>query len=98
MSSTVHLASLIVSIPLREDPPGVFRMGSSDVRLESVLRAFQQGASAEGIVRSYPPLHLADVYAVIAGYLTHPAAFDDYLRRCDEQASTRSEGETGERA
>ena len=90
MTSNVNLASLIVSIPLREYPPGVFRVGPSGVRLESVLRAFQQGASAEGIVRSYPPLRLADVYAVIAGYMTHSAAFDDYLSHCESEASKKT--------
>ena len=32
--TTVDLEPLTVSIPLREDPPGVFRVGSSRVLLE----------------------------------------------------------------
>jgi hypothetical protein len=31
-------------------------------------------------------LELADVYAVISRYLSNPAPFDEYLRRCDEEA------------
>ena len=94
--SAVDLGSLVIALPLREDPLGLFCVGPSGVRLDSVLRAFQQGASAEGIVRSYPLLRLADVYAVIAGYLTNPAPFEDYLRRCDEQASALCESEAAQ--
>ena len=63
--TTVDFEPLSVAVPLREDPPGVFRVGQSRVLLELVLRAFNRGESAEGIVRSYPALRLADVYAVI---------------------------------
>lgn len=84
--ATVNLEPLTVAVPLWEDPPGVFRVGSSRVLLELVLRAFQRGETPEGIVRSYRSLHLRDVYAVIARYLADPAPFDDYLRRCEEEA------------
>jgi uncharacterized protein (DUF433 family) len=77
---------LTVTVPLREDPPGVFRVGNSRVLLEMVLRAFQRGESPEGIVRSYRTLELADVYAVISRYLANRTPFDEYLRRCDEEA------------
>ena len=49
----------------------VFRVGQSQVLLELVL-AFQRGETAEGIVRSYPALRLADVYSVIGRYLASP--------------------------
>ena len=75
-----------VSVPLWEDPPGVFRVGNSRVLLELVRGAFRRGESPEGIVRSYRTLRLADVYAVVGRYLANPAPFDDYLRQCDEQA------------
>ena len=77
--TTVDFEPLSVAVPLREDPPGVFRVGQSRVLLELVLRAFHRGENAEGIVRSYPTLRLADVYAVIGRYLANPAPFDDYL-------------------
>ncbi len=84
--TTVDFEPLSVALPLREDPPGVFRVGQSRVLLELLLRAFQRGESAEGIVRSYPTLQLADVYTVIGRYLADRAPFDDYLRQCEEQA------------
>ncbi|MCE9534112.1 MAG: hypothetical protein K8T89_23785 [Planctomycetes bacterium] len=84
--STIDFEPLSVSVPLWEDPPGVFRVGQSRVLLELVLRAFQRGESPENIVKSYRSLLLADVYAVIGRYLVNPAPFDDYLHICDEQA------------
>jgi hypothetical protein len=82
----VDFEPLTVAVPLREDPPGVFRVGNTRVLLELVLDAFKRGESAEAIVRSYRSLRLADVYAVISRYLADPEPFDRYLRRCDEEA------------
>jgi hypothetical protein len=84
--TTVDFEPLSVTVPLWEDPPGVFRVGKSRVLLELVIRAFQRGESPESIVRSYRTLQLGDVYAVISRYLADPAPFEDYLRQCDEQA------------
>src|SRR5207248_4171683 len=75
------------AVPLREEPPGVFRVGKSRVLLELVLRAFKAGATPEAIVQSYDTLKLADVYAVVSRYLANPAPFEDYLRQCDEVAA-----------
>ena len=83
--TTVDFEPLTVAVPLWEEPPGVFRVGKSRVSLELVIRAFQRGESPEGIARSYRSLHLADVYAVISRYLANPAAFDEYVRRCDDE-------------
>jgi uncharacterized protein (DUF433 family) len=82
----VDFEPLTITIPLWEDPPGVFRVGNSRVLLELVLDAFKRGQSPEAIVRSYRTLRLADVYAVISRYLANPVSFDEYLRRCDEEA------------
>ena len=84
--TSVDFEPLSVTVPLWEDPPGVFRVGNSRVLLELVISAFKRGETPEGIVRSYRTLHLADVYAVISRYLANPAPFEEYLRQCDEQA------------
>ncbi len=86
--TTLDLEPLTITVPLREGPPGVFRVGRSRVLLELVLRAFQRGATPEAIVQSYRTLDLADVYAVISRYLASPGAFDAYLRQSDERAET----------
>src|SRR5215831_16345280 len=85
--TTLDFAPLTVAVPLREDPPGVFRVGRSRVLLELVLRAFKAGATPEAIVQAYDTLQLADVYTVVSRYLTDPTPFEDYLRQCDEAAA-----------
>jgi uncharacterized protein (DUF433 family) len=77
---------LTLSIPLREDPPGVLRVGQSRVLLELVIHAHQQGKSPQEIVQMYDALDFGDVYAVIAYYLAHQAEVGEYLRQCDEEA------------
>lgn len=64
--------------PLRE-VGGALRVGTSHVTLETVLWAFQQGSTPEGIVDEYPSLALGDVYAVIAYYLRHREDVEPYL-------------------
>jgi uncharacterized protein (DUF433 family) len=77
---------LSLPIPLREDPPGVLRLGKSRVLLDLVIRAHRRGASPQEIVRMYETLDLSDVFAVIAYYLANPSEIDEYLRECDEQS------------
>ncbi len=84
--TTLDFEPLTVAVPIREEPPGVFRVGKSRVLLELVLRAFKAGATPEAIVQSYDTLKLADVYAVVSRYLRDPAPFEAYLRQCDEAA------------
>ena len=84
--TTLDFEPLTVTVPLWEDPPGVFRVGNGRVLLELVLDAFKRGQSPEAIVRSYRSLRLRDVYAVIGRYLANPGPFDEYLRTCDEEA------------
>ncbi|HEV2947192.1 MAG TPA: DUF433 domain-containing protein [Gemmataceae bacterium] len=85
--TTVDFEPLTIKVPLREEPPGVLRVGKSRVLLELVLDAFKAGATPESIVQSYDTLNLADVYAVITRYLAAPAPFEEYLRIRDEEAA-----------
>ena len=72
--------------PLREDAAGALRVGGSRVLLELVIRAFQDGATPETIVQRYSTLALADVYAVIAYYLSHRSEVEAYLARREQKA------------
>src|SRR6516162_8015108 len=85
--TTLDFEPLTVAVPLREDPPGAVRVGSSRVLLELVLRAFKAGATPEAIVQSYDTLNLADVYAVVARYMAAPEPFEEYLRIREETAA-----------
>jgi len=76
--------SLIVEttvVPLDADDHGVMRVGGTRVRLDSVITAWKQGKSPEEIVESFDVLDLADVYAVIAYYISHRAQVDAYLEQ-----------------
>lgn len=81
------ITPVAIDVPLRTDEHGKLRVGSTRVLLDLVIHAFWQGETAEGIVDSYPTLRLADVYAILAYYLTHRAEVDAYV----EQANKASE-------
>jgi uncharacterized protein (DUF433 family) len=65
--------------PLSIDPDGVVKVGHTRVTLDTVIFAFNKGATAEEIVYRYPSLALADVYAVLGYYLQHQTEVDAYL-------------------
>ncbi len=67
-------------VPLTGDADGVLRVGSSRVTLDTVVAAFREGMTPEGIVQQYPSLRLAEVYSVIGYVLNHAAEVDSYLR------------------
>jgi uncharacterized protein (DUF433 family) len=73
------------NIPLRSDASGALRVGESQVLLELVIRAFQDGATPEAIVQRYPSAELADVYSV-AYYLRHRDLVEAYLGEREQQA------------
>ena len=65
--------------PISLDPDGVYRIGGTRVRLDTVVTAFQLGSTAEEILLKYPSLGLADVYSTLAYYLENRDAVDAYL-------------------
>ena len=81
-----------MDVPLHTDQQGEIRVGDTRVLLELLIYAFRQGETAEGIVDSYPTLKLADVYAVLAYYLTHRADVDAYVEQA-EKATDRIQQE-----
>ena len=72
--------------PLREDETGAIRVGNSRVLLETVIRAFQDGASPESIMHRYSTLSLSDVYNTIGYYLRHQEAVEAYLTQREQLA------------
>ncbi|HKY38393.1 MAG TPA: DUF433 domain-containing protein [Polyangiaceae bacterium] len=65
--------------PLVADEDGVIRVAGTRVQLETIVLAFDAGATAEEIVQQYPSLELADVYAVISYLLGNEAVVRDYV-------------------
>jgi uncharacterized protein (DUF433 family) len=75
------MASVVEAIPLARDVHGVYRIGGTRVTLDTVVRAFNRGATAEEIVQDFPSLQLPDVYQVIGYYLKHIEELTQYFEQ-----------------
>lgn len=78
--------SAVFEIPIETDADGVIRVARTRVTLDTLVAAFNEGATAEEIVQQYPSLELGDVYAVIGYYLHNRAEVEQYLERRREEA------------
>lgn len=88
------MSTQTLTVPLKTDRDGVVRVGGTRVTLDTLVTAFNEGATPEGIVNQYPSLDLADVYAVIGYYLRSRQEVDSYLQqRQSETARVRAENE-----
>jgi uncharacterized protein (DUF433 family) len=67
--------------PLVSGPDGVIRVAGTRVQLETVVIAFDAGATAEEIVLQYPSLDLRAVYSVISYVLDNRTFVDEYVAR-----------------
>lgn len=85
-------------VPLRPAGAGRLNVGPSRVSLDSVIYAFEEGETPEGIVDRFPSLELADVYQAVAYYLKHPGQVKAYLAKQEQGADNflgRSEKQFG---
>lgn len=82
MAFTETLVATLPPLELRDDGR-VLRVTGTRVSLDTVVGAFEQGASPEEIVLRYPSLNLPGVYAVISYYLTHRAELAPYFSMRD---------------
>lgn len=82
------------TLPFVRDARGVLLIAGTRVPLETVVSAFERGATAEGITQQFPALALGDVYAVIGFFLRQRGEVDAYLHdRASEEARIREENE-----
>lgn len=68
-------------VPLTTERDGVARVAGTRVPLDTVVAAFERGATPEEIVQQYPTLPLADVYSVLGYLLGHQAEVAAYLEQ-----------------
>ena len=66
-------------VPLTATDNGVVRVTGTRVTLDSLVYAFEEGATAEEIALRYPTLRLVDIYSVIAYFLNHQDEVKVYL-------------------
>ena len=70
-----------ITVPLTMNEAGVLRITGTRVSLDSVIYAFEEGATPEEIVQDFPTLDLAAVYSVIGYYLQNRAEIEQYLKQ-----------------
>lgn len=68
-------------VPLSADEAGVLRVAGTRVSLDSVVYAFDEGATPEEIAQDFPSLELATIYSVIGYYLQNRAEVEEYLEQ-----------------
>ena len=84
--------SFTQTVPLVQESDGTVHVTDSRVTLDTLVGAFQKGATPEQVKDSFPSLSLQQIYATIAYYLEHEADVEAYLKlRREEAASTRNE-------
>jgi uncharacterized protein (DUF433 family) len=73
-----------MTAPLTQWEDGTIRVTGSRVPIDSILYHFKLGSVPEQIVYMFEGLRLADIYGVIAYYLSHQDTVEEYLR--DQEA------------
>ena len=62
------------------------RVAGTRVTLDTIVAAFDAGATAEEIAQQYSSVPLVDVYSVITYYLRHQPEVSVYLKTREERA------------
>jgi len=84
--TTTPVKFQVTAPPFRWDEAGGIRIGSSRVTLDSILAAYQNGATPEEIAIQFSVLRLEDIYSAISYYLNHRQEIDNYLEQRKQQA------------
>ena len=71
--------------PYIEERDGGLYVAGTRVSLDSVVIRFQQGASPEKIVQSFPTLKLSQVYGAIAYYLENEKTIGEYIEEGERE-------------
>ena len=82
----MSLQTPTMSIPLYANSNKTLCVGGTRVSLDTVVAAFNEGATAEEIVQQYPTLKLADVYCVLGYYLEHQLEVAEYIQQRESVA------------
>jgi len=82
------MADLAVTeiVPIETDADGVIRVSKTRDPLDTIIMAFNDGATPEEITQQYPSVPLTDVYSVIGYYLRRSSDVNAYLNRRQQQS------------
>ena len=86
MATTLQMQP--IPLPLTPGKDGVARVSGTRVTLDTLVRAFIRGATAEEIAQQYPSVALSDVYATISYYLQNREDVEKYLEKRHKHART----------
>lgn len=79
-------ADTIVRVPVHTDADGVVRVSGTRVTRETLVGAFDAGATPEAIAQQYSSVPLKDIYAVTAYCLPHEPEVRAYLLHREQLA------------
>lgn len=76
------------TIPLTKWQDGSIRVKESRLPIDGIIYAYREGEIPESIFDSYPSeaYTVADIYAIIAYYLSNKPKFDRYLAKREKEA------------
>ena len=86
------MSQVSTTVPLSTDEAGVLRVAGTRVSLDSVIYAFNEGATPEEIVQDFPTLDLIAVYAVVGYYLQNRAEVEQYLEQRQAEREELKDG------
>ncbi len=86
--------NFVETVPIKVDENNVWRVGKTRVTVDTIVAAYNEGATAEEIAMQYSSVSLADVYSIISFYLNRQTDVEIYLEKRREQAQkVRTENE-----
>ena len=87
----MNATNVLERVPIHTDDHGVVRVARTRVTLETIVDAFESGATAEEIAQQYPTVPLVDVYSIITYYLRHKPEVDAYVKERETLAERARE-------
>lgn len=73
-------------VPLTLWKDGSIRVKGTRLMLDLIIYQYKQGKSPEQIAESFPAVRVAEVYSIIAYYLTHKDKIEKYLKKQEREA------------
>ena len=76
------------TVPLERWADGTIRVGGTRLLIDIIVEAHNRGVCPEEIYQSFPSNYyaVADIYSVIAYYLSHKVAIDKHLAEMDKRS------------
>lgn len=74
------------TVPLETWKDGSIRVKGSRLLVDMIINAHERGDTPEDIADSFPAVKPAEVYSIIAYYLTHKTEFEKYLAKRQAEA------------